>query len=60
MNTSKQAMLDTSALTAGYAHQSAVKYSSGLLKNPDVQAYIQERMAEIKTNAIADQQEMRA
>lgn len=47
-----------SALTAGYAHQSAVKYSSGLLKNPDVQAYIQERMAEIKTNAIADQQEI--
>lgn len=47
-----------SALTAGYAYQSAVKYSSGLLKNPDVQAYIQERMAEIKTNAIADQQEI--
>lgn len=47
-----------SALTAGYAKQSAVKYSSGLLKNPDVQAYIQERMAEIKTNAIADQQEI--
>lgn len=47
-----------SALTAGYAKQSAFKYSSGLLKNPDVQAYIQERMAEIKTNAIADQQEI--
>ncbi|MDK9872945.1 terminase small subunit [Staphylococcus sp. IPLA37011] len=47
-----------SALTAGYAKQSAIKYSSGLLKNPDVQAYIQERMAEIKTNAIADQQEI--
>ncbi|MGX0279762.1 terminase small subunit [Staphylococcus cohnii] len=47
-----------SALTAGYAKQSAEKYSSGLLKNPDVQAYIQERMAEIKTNAIADQQEI--
>ena len=47
-----------SALTAGYAKQSAFKYSSGLLKNPDVQAHIQERMAEIKTNAIADQQEI--
>ncbi|MDW3988278.1 terminase small subunit [Staphylococcus saprophyticus] len=47
-----------SALAAGYAKQSAEKYSSGLLKNPDVQAYIQERMAEIKTNAIADQQEI--
>ena len=47
-----------SALTAGYAKQSAFKYSSGLLKNPDVQAYIQERMEEIKTNAIADQQEI--
>lgn len=47
-----------SALTAGYAKQSAEKYSSGLLKNPNVQAYIQERMAEIKTNAIADQQEI--
>lgn len=47
-----------SALTAGYAKQSAEKYSSGLLKRPEVQEYIQERMAEIKTNAIADQQEI--
>ena len=47
-----------SALTAGYAKQSAIKYSSGLLKNPDVQAYIQERMEAIKSNAIADQQEI--
>lgn len=47
-----------SALTAGYAKQSADKYSSGLLKRPEVQEYIQERMEAIKTNAIADQQEI--
>lgn len=47
-----------SALTAGYAKQSAEKYSSGLLKRPEVQEYIQERLELLKSKAIADQQEI--
>lgn len=47
-----------SALTAGYSKQSAEKYSSGLLKRPEIQEYVQNRLEQIKSDAIADQQEI--
>ncbi len=53
-----QANVFKSAINAGYSENYAKTNASKLLENDSIKAYIDERLAELQSKAVADQQEV--